>query len=125
MKTGFTIDLVWLNQQEDDILVACIVDAGENLNHHSYHLSLATIVSVKCDDTTHPQMDRTSGEACRKIEQPKFPVELKALLAPLSPLSSHVDINTCDGHILDSITIALNTASPNTTRTHKHKAWWK
>ena len=34
---GTTIDLVWVNQQADDVLITCVVDEDDLLNHHSDH----------------------------------------------------------------------------------------
>lgn len=50
MTSGTTIDLVWVNQQADDLLVACLVDTENTLNHHSDHKAVVTVINVNCDD---------------------------------------------------------------------------
>lgn len=124
MSSGVTIDLVWLNQQADDILIACLVDVEEDLNHHSDHRALVTVVSINCNDGAPPGTDPSPEKAWHRVDQAKFVQELKALISPLTPISTITDISNLDSHISDSIISALNLASPSKTRTHKHKAWW-
>lgn len=58
------------------------------------------------------------------MDQTKFFRELKALISPLTPLTNLTDISNLDSHLSDSIISALNSASPNRTKSHKDKVWW-
>lgn len=86
MTCGVTIDLVWVNQQADDALMACLVDANNNLDHHSDHHTLVTVVNVNRDDEFDRGMDPSPEKAWHKVDQAKFLVELKAHLPiPYTP----------------------------------------
>lgn len=37
MSFGTTINLVWVNQQSNDLLVACLVEKDNTYNHHTDH----------------------------------------------------------------------------------------
>lgn len=124
MTSDVTIDLVWVNQQADDLLIACAVDAEGHHNHHSDHLALVTVVRVKSDDVTDPRAGAPMEKAWYKADQAKFLIELKALLPPISSLTSSHDIDTFDSTLSDSVINALNLSSPTKSRAHKHKAWW-
>ena len=123
MSSGTTIDLVWLNQQEDDCLVACLVYTDDTLNHHLDHKAIVTVVNIKCDDRPPSEKDVTSDRAWHKVDQAKFLSELKALLTPAMFPTTHTDIITLDQLIVSSITAALNHASPLKRTDFKHKAW--
>lgn len=123
MLSGVTIDLVWVNQQADDILIACVVNSDHDLNHHSDHHALVTFVSINCDNGGSSGKDHSSDKACYRVNQAQFITELKALLhQPYTPLTP-ADIIRLDLHISNSISTALNLASPEKSTTHKHKAW--
>lgn len=124
MASGVTIDLVWVNQQADDLLVACLVDSGDNLNHHLGHLALITVITVNRDERIGLEETRPRTKAWYKTDHTKFFRELKAHLLPISPPCSSVEVDFPDSHILDIITLSLNKSSPNKTTVHKHQAWW-
>lgn len=124
MKSGVTIDLVWVNQQVKDILIACLVDTEDHLHHHSDHHALVTVVSLKCDDALDPGTVPSPERAWYKVDQAKFLAELKALLPHPSTPCSTADISALDHLISDSIISALNSSSPYKLQSHKHKAWW-
>lgn len=83
MQSGVTIDLVWMNQQADDLLIACRVDSGDNLNHRSDHLAIVTVLTVNREDRTGAAEDQPSAKAWHKVDKAKFTHELKALLSPV------------------------------------------
>lgn len=124
MQSGVTIDLVWVNQQVDDILVACMVDSDDHINHHSDHHALVTVVSLICDDVTDPGTDPSPVKAWYKADHAKFLTELKARLKDPYPPQTITDIDSLDLSISESIISASNSSSPNINRAHKHKAWW-
>lgn len=124
MSSCVTIDLVWINQQADDLLIACAVDVEGLLNHHSDHLALVTVVRVKSDVVTDPGSGAPLDKAWHKANQEKFLSELKALLPPLPSLDSHHDIDVFESTLSDHVINALNLSSPNKSRAHRHKAWW-
>lgn len=66
MTSGVTIDLVWVNQQIDNLLIACMVDVEDNLSHHSDHHALVTVVSLNCDDGPPPETVPPSEKAWHK-----------------------------------------------------------
>lgn len=88
MASGVTIDLVWVNQQADDILVACLVDESDDLNHHSDHQALVTVVNLNCDDGALSEMDPSSDKAWHRVDQAQFITELKAHLPTIKPLKT-------------------------------------
>lgn len=78
MASGTTIDLVWVNQQADDILVACLVDENNLLNHHSDHRAMVTVINVKSDAAPTLETDHSSARNWHESNQSKFFSELKA-----------------------------------------------
>lgn len=78
MRSGVTIELVWVNQQAADILIACLIDTKDNLNHYSDHHALFTAVSIKCDDLVDPGMAPSPEKDWHKVDQAKFLADLKA-----------------------------------------------
>lgn len=126
MKSGTTIDLVWVNQQAIDLLVACLVDTDDTYNHHSDHQAIVTVINVKCDDTTFGDDEEPNQKVCSRTDHKRFLMELKTLmsLSPLTLPTTISDISTLHTHIPDSITRALNLSSPLKKRAHKNKAWW-
>lgn len=124
MTSGVTIDLVWVNQQANEALVACLVDAKNEFNHHSDHHALVTVVGLNCDDELCPGMDPSPEKAWHKVDQATFIIELKARLSTPHLPCSTADIVSLDLHISDSVIYALNSSSPNKIKNHKHKAWW-
>lgn len=78
MTLGVTIDLVWVNQQADNILIACLVDIRNHLNHHSDYHTLFTVVRIECDNLTRSGMLPPLEKAWHKAHQSKFLAELKA-----------------------------------------------
>lgn len=124
MKTGVTIDLVWVNQQANDLLVAFLVDSEAKLDHHSDHHAVVTILRTSQGDKAESQPTQATSKSWHKVDQPKFLMELKAHIVPLSPITSSTNIDSLDSHIIEILTQALNAASPNKSSTHRHKAWW-
>lgn len=124
MQSGVTIDLVWVNRQADDLLVACVVDTDGQNSHHSDHLALVTVIRVKRDHATAPRAGSKVDKAWHRVDQAKFLRELKALLPPLPAFTSSLDIDFLDSQLSDSITTSLNLSSPTKSHAHKHKAWW-
>lgn len=121
--TGTTIDLVWVNQQADDVIVACVVDEDDVLNHHSDHRALVTVISVKCDTALILERSHPSEKNWHKADQAGFLSELKAHLPPLTRISSNTDIYRLDTLIFIAVTSALNTSSPPKSKPFKHKKW--
>lgn len=124
MSSGTTIDLVWANQQADDLLVACLVDAEESLSHHSHHKAIVTVISKKCDDVKSTETNPLSTHAWHKTNQPKFTAKLKALLPPPSLPLSHSDIASLNFTLVSAITTSLNWSSPVNLTNSKQQAWW-
>lgn len=105
-------------------MIACLVDVDNNLNHHSDHRALVTVISLKCDDGCDTGTDPSPEKAWHKADKAKFITELKARISsPITPLT-FANITSLDSHISDSIIHALNSSSPNLLKSHKHKAWW-
>lgn len=52
MSADTTIDLVWENLKVEDLLMECLVDADDTLNHHSNQKTVFTTISIKFDDLT-------------------------------------------------------------------------
>lgn len=96
MTSGVTIDLVWINKQAKDILIACLVDTEGFLNHHLDHQALVTIVSMKRDIKNQPGTVPTPEKAWYKADHPKFLAEMKAQLSPPLKPSSFTDIKLLD-----------------------------
>lgn len=124
MQSGTTIDLVWVNQRADDLLVACPVDTNNNFNHHSDHQALVTGVRINHDNVATSETNHTSQHNWHKFDHRKFLTELKALLPPLRHQLRKTDITIADSHILEAVTRALNKSSPATLKTHRHKYCW-
>lgn len=124
MQSGVTIDLVWVNQQADDLLIACMVDSGDTLNHHSDHLAVVTVLTINCEDVLDDAGDQPKAKAWHKANHTKFSHELKAHLSTVNTPSTPKEIDILDSHLLDIVTLSLNNSSPNKRSTHKHKAWW-
>lgn len=123
-SSGTTIDLVWVNQQADDSIVACVVYENNVLNHHSDHRAMVTVISIKRDTASAPETLHPSEKNWHKVDQAKFLLELKALLPPLSHITTDADIDTLDNLLLTAMTTALSNSSPVKTRQFKHKSWW-
>lgn len=82
-SAGTTIDLVWVNQQADDLLIACLVNKEDMYNHHSDHRAMITVIKSKSDDGDSPEMTYASEKNWLKLNRAKFLSELKALLQPV------------------------------------------
>lgn len=121
---GTTIDLVWANQQADDLIVACMVDEDDVFNHHSDHRAMVTVIKKKFGAAPSPDASTAPKRNWHKLEHAKFLSELKALLPSLSTISSHTDIDILDNRLLTAITTSLNASSPIKSRFFKHKSWW-
>lgn len=72
MNSGMTINLVWVNQQANYLLVVCLVDTEDTLNHHSDHKAVVTVINVKCDHGPNSEIDHASERAWHKVDQPIF-----------------------------------------------------
>lgn len=94
MSPGTTFDLVWMNYQADELIVVCLVDAKDTINHHSDHKDIVTVININSDDVICPETNNTSDRSWHKVDHNNFYKELKALLPHNlpSPLSSHADI---------------------------------
>lgn len=112
MSSGTTIDLFWLNQQADEMLVACLVDSDDNLNHHSNHKAVVIVVSIKCDNECSSRENLNLEQACHKTDHPKFITGLKALLPPPTAPSTRTDIVNLDSSIITAITNAFRPLIP-------------
>ncbi|KAG0140284.1 hypothetical protein CROQUDRAFT_14147, partial [Cronartium quercuum f. sp. fusiforme G11] len=42
---GTSVDLIWVNENADDIVMACLIDTNDEFNHNSDHQALITILS--------------------------------------------------------------------------------
>lgn len=96
MKSGVTIDLIWVNQQADDNLVACLVDVDDDLNHHSDHHALITVVSLKRDESPDTETVPSSDKAWHKANHARFITELKAHISPINTPRTPADIILLD-----------------------------
>lgn len=121
---GTTIDLVWVNQQADDLITACLVDEEYAYNHHSDHRALVTVIRKKFDAAPCQESDKTPAKNWHKLEHAQFISGLKASLSPLSPITTHTDIENLDNHLTTVITAALEASSPARVSAFKHKSWW-
>ena len=124
---GTTINLVWVNQQADDLLIACLVDEDDLYNHHLDHRAMVTVIKTKCDTVTAHEKSNPSVKNWHKLDQACFTQELKAHLYPLPvplPLTTPADIDLLDSHLLSIVITALNTSSPDKVSAFKHKSWW-
>lgn len=72
MSLGTTIDIFWLNQPADNLLVACLVDSEDTLNHHLDYKAIITFINKKRDDGCDTEMDNSSYCAWHKANQASF-----------------------------------------------------
>ncbi|KAG0146648.1 hypothetical protein CROQUDRAFT_44117, partial [Cronartium quercuum f. sp. fusiforme G11] len=42
---GTSIDQVWVNEEADNMITACLIDSNNKFNHNSDHQALITILS--------------------------------------------------------------------------------
>lgn len=57
-----------MDQQADDLLLACLVNTNNTLNHHSYHKAIVTVVNIQCDNVTSSETNHTSDRASHKVD---------------------------------------------------------
>lgn len=115
MQSGTTIDLVWVNQQAKDLLIACLVESTNIFNHDSDHQALVTVVNIKHDDMTSPENHLTPRKNWHKANQTTFQTKLKALLPLLTQPLKQGDIITLDFQLIEAVTTAQ-------TNPHQQKA---
>lgn len=119
---GTSIDLVWVNENFNDILQACFIDEDSLTNHFSDHRALITIVGTPGSD---PQ-DETSGRGknWNKVDREHLKREVIPLLPKIRDLNTREEIELFDAEIRSAVTRALDKNSPNRPPLGKHKAWW-
>lgn len=124
MQSGTNIDLVWVNQREDVLLVACLVDTNNKLNYHSDHQASVTAIRRNHDNVATSVKNHTSESNWNIVDHKKSLTKLRALLTPLTHQPRKTVITILDPQILEAVTASLNKASPSKLKTHPHKGWW-
>lgn len=122
---GTTIDLVWVNEQLDDIIKHCFVDANDITSHLSDHQSLITTFTTKSQDAQTAPADSRRTRNWKKAEIPKLLTELATYLPAVTRLKTQEGIDTFDRSLRGAITTALKTVSPCKAPPGKHKYWWR
>lgn len=122
---GTTIDLVWVNEQLDDVIQACLVDTDDVTNHLSDHQSLITAFATTTADLTSPPQENARRKNWNKVEVPTLLTELSTSLPAMTRLTTQADIDTFDRQLRQAIINALNNNLPNRAPMGKHKRWWR
>lgn len=67
MALGTTIELVWVNQQANDLLVACLEDNEDSLNHHSNQKVIVTVVNINWNDVAESETDKPPKQCGKNL----------------------------------------------------------
>lgn len=122
---GTTIDLVWVNEQLDDMISHCLVDTDDVTNHLSDHQSLITSFSTRTRPQPTPTGNSRRRKNWKKVSIPAVLTELTTTLPTVNRLATQEAIDDFDRKLREAITKALNNNSPNQAPPGKHRQWWR
>lgn len=122
---GTTIDLVWVNEQLEDGLLACIVDSDDFTNHLSDHQSLITSFSTKDVSLTSNTGETHRLKNWNKVVVPTLLTKLMTTLPTTKRLTTQEEIDAFDRNLRNAIMTALDNNSPYKAPPGKHKPWWR
>lgn len=122
---GTMVDMVWVDEQMDDLIISCDVDEDNLTNHFSDHHALITNSSTHKPTADVPDHQDPEQHNWHKVDIAKLLTLIPDLLPPIQPLTTRDLIKKFDTNIGEAFKSALNTASPKKARPAKHKKWWR
>lgn len=118
------IDLVWVNEDMDDLIQVCEIDKEDLKNHFSDHQAIITRLNLR-KRFAEAQDDGRHRKNWNKCNFNKLKDNPPGRLPKIEPLMSRESIEISDKQLQEEIKVLMHESSPKKATPGKHKAWWR